>query len=151
MIRNLITLLFLFLVGWVIYTQVLGRGSAEEKELSDDLVDNAKNVVSSIGSILGNETKKFKDGTYDDAIDEVGGLLDKLRAKTSDKGLQAELDKLKEEEQRIKREIAEVKNEENSARPAKNPAIHEKETKEDIRKLTEDIQRVVEVMKNQNK
>jgi Zn-dependent M32 family carboxypeptidase len=147
MISNLIKLLVLFLVGWLIYTQVLGRGTEAEKQQGAELIENGKNVLSSVFGIISNEGQKFKDGTYDDAIDKLGSLLDDLRSKTNDSELQAKLDELKQEEERIKKEITEVKQDETTAaRPTTDPSEKEAKTEKDLKKLTEDIQTVLQLM-----
>lgn len=150
MIRNLITLIFFFIVGWLVYTQVLGLGSTEEQETGKELVQNAKKTISSVFGILGNEGKKFKNGTYDDAIDQLGSLLDNLRAKNNGENteLQAQLDELKQEEERIKVEITSVKESKmNNDTPNEEDAEKEAKTTEDLKNLTKDIQKVIKLMK----
>ena len=148
MIRNLITLIFFFIVGWLVYTQVLGYGTAEEKETGKELVKNAKNTLSSVFGILSNETQKFKDGTYDDAINKLGGLLDDLRAQNNENGgdadLDSQLEELKAEEERIKQEILAAKKNKMSGKESEQ---NDKKTKEDLTKLTKDIQKVIKMMK----
>ena len=148
MIRNLISLVFFFVVGWLIYTQVLGFGTEEEKETGKELVQSAKKTLSGVFGILSNETKKFKDGTYDDAIDKLGSLLDDLRDKNKANGgdteLQTKLEELKKEEERIKDEITTAKKTKMTSEDAE---AKEEQTKKDLHKLTKDIEKVLKMVK----
>ncbi len=145
MIRNLITLIFFFLVGWLVYTQILGLGTDEEKKAGKELVQNTKKTISTVFSILGNEGKKIKGGTYDDALNKLGSLLDNLRSQNNQSSeVKAQLESLKKEEQRIKKELAEAKENTNSDQPLESN--QEEKTREDLKKLTKDIEKVVKLI-----
>ncbi len=146
MIRNLITLVFVFICGWLVYTQILGLGTEEEKEKGAELVQNAKETFGTIFGILKNEGQKIKDGTYDDAINKLGSLLDNLRANNKDANLQSELEELIAEEQRIKEAIEKSKQDTTNikARTTGEESAEDIKTKEDIKNLTE---RVAEILK----
>jgi len=150
MIRSLITLVLVFIVGWLVYTQVLGLGTQEEQEQGAELVQLSKKTFSKVFNILKSEGQKIKDGTYDDAINQLGSLLDKLRAKNTDSGLTNQLDELKKEEERIKEEIAESKSN-TDENMTEEDSIKEEKTKKDLKKLAEDIEKVVSLMDKKNK
>lgn len=134
MLGKLITLVFFFVVGWVVYTQLFG--STQEQQMGREVIGSAKQTVQGVFSIFKHEGNKIKEGTYDDSIDQLGALLDKLREQTDDNSEKQELIQLSEETERIKEQVKKSKEGLES--------VNDEETKEDLRKLTEQVQKVVE-------
>jgi len=89
MIGKLISLVFFFIVGWVVYTQFFG--TEQEQAMGQEVIGNAKRTVKGIFNIFLHESGKFKEGTYDDSIDQLGSLLDKLREESGNEENQEEL------------------------------------------------------------
>lgn len=136
MIGKLITLIFFFVVGWVAYTQFFG--SPEEQKMGREVITSGKQTVKGILNIFKHEGDKIKQGTYDDSIDQLGTLLDKLREESKDGAQQEELIQLAEETKRLKEQVEKSKQGFEST--------NDEQTKEDLIKLTEKVQKVVENM-----
>lgn len=138
MIGKLISLVFFFVVGWVVYTQFFG--TEQEQEMGQEVISNAKETVKGIFSIMQHESGKIKEGTYDDSIEKLGSLLDKLREQAKDEGQQQELQQLAEETMRLKKEVERAKE------GIDGMNVDEEKTKEDLQKLTKNIQTLVNNM-----
>lgn len=134
MLGKLITLVLVLVIGWVVYTQLFG--STQEREMGREVIVNAKQTVKGIFNIFKHEGNKIKEGTYDDSIEQLGALLDKLRKQTNDSSKKQELIKLSQETERIKEQVKKSKQGLES--------VNDEETKEDLRRLTEEVQKVVE-------
>jgi hypothetical protein len=113
---TLIKLGLLLVVGIIIYNYFFG--SVEEREQSKTVINTAKEAGKAVWSfgkeafgLLRTEKKKFDDGKYEEAVDNVGNLYDKLRghAKTIDdnKDLIARLDRLERERRDLETKINE--------------------------------------------
>lgn len=138
MVGKLISLIFFFIVGWVVYTQIFG--TEQEQEMGKEVIHNAKQTVQGIVSIFQHEGDKIKEGTYDDSIEKLGALLDNLRAQAKESGQEQELDQLAEETQRLKKEMLRAKE------GIDGMNIDDSKRQEDLKKLTEDIQKLVNNM-----
>lgn len=112
--KFLIRIALLLVAGVIIYNYFFG--TPEEKEQSKKVFNTAKEAgkaVWSFGkeafSLLRSEKKKFDAGKYNEAVDNVGNLYDKLRghAKTIDdnKDLIARLDRLERERQQLEHKL----------------------------------------------
>lgn len=112
--RFLIRIVLLLVVGVVLYNFFFG--SPEEKEQSKTVINTAKEAGKAVWSfgkeafgLLRKEKVKFEDGKYNEAVDNVGNLYDKLRghAKTIDdnKDLIARLDRLERERRELETKI----------------------------------------------
>lgn len=135
MIGKLISLVFFFIVGWVVYTQFFG--TQEEQAMGKEVIGNAKETVQGIFNIFQHESGKFKEGTYDDSIDKLGALLDKLREEANNEENQEELKELVQKTKQIKEKVELSK---------EGEEIDEEETKKELKKLTEDVEDIVNKM-----
>jgi ubiquitin C-terminal hydrolase len=135
MIGKLISLVFFFIVGWVVYTQFFG--TEQEQAMGKEVIGNAKQTVQGIFNIFQHEGGKFKEGTYDDSIDQLGALLDKLREEAGNEENREELIQLVQETKRIKEKIEESKG---------GAEIDEEQTKEEFKKLTKEVEVIVNKM-----
>lgn len=77
MIRSLIKLGLILVVGILIYNYFLG--TPEEKETSKTIFREVKELGQATWSLLRSEKEKFDEGKYDEAIDKVGSLYNRLR------------------------------------------------------------------------
>lgn len=141
--KFLIKVALLLVAGVVIYNYFFG--TPEEKEQSKKVFNTAKEAgkaVWSFGkeafSLLRTEKKKFDEGKYDEAVDNVGNLYDKLRghAKTieDNKDLIARLDRLSRKRDELEDKID---------RPAAYDGT-EKERQTEIRREWEQLMRETE-------
>jgi ubiquitin C-terminal hydrolase len=140
MIGKLISLVFFFIVGWVVYTQFFG--TKQEQAMGQEVIGNAKETVQGIFSIFQHESGKFKEGTYDDSIDKLGALLDRLREQADNEDNQEEILTLVQETKRIKEKVQQSK---------EGTEIDEAQTKEDLKKLTEEVEVIVNKMDKSDK
>lgn len=82
MIRSLLKLLFILIIGVLIYNYFLG--TPEEKENAKQIFSEVKDVVVGVKDLVKAEKEKFDKGKYDNAIDKIGELLSKLKSKAKD-------------------------------------------------------------------
>lgn len=143
--KYLIRLALLLVIGIVVYNYFFG--TAEEKQQSKEVIDTAKNAGKAVWNfgkeawgLLRSEKDKFEEGKYDEAVDKVGGLFDKLRghAKTieDNRDLIARLDELEQERRNLEDKI-------NSPTPY---GTSEKAQKEAIKREWEQLMRETEAL-----
>ncbi len=141
--KFLIKIALLLIVGIVAYNYFFG--TPEEKEQSKKVFNTAKEAGKAVWSfgkeafgLLRSEKKKFDEGKYNEAVDNVGNLYDKLRghAKTieDNKDLIARLDRLERERQKLENTIDQPSSYEGS----------EKARQTEIRREWEDLMRETE-------
>jgi flagellar motility protein MotE (MotC chaperone) len=135
MIGKLMSLIFFFIVGWVVYTQFFG--TEQEQAMGKEVMGSAKQTVTGIFNIFQHESGKFKEGTYDDSIDQLGALLDKLRKEASDGENKEELIQLVQATKRIKEKVEQSK---------EGGEIDEEQTKEELKRLTKEVEVIVDKM-----
>jgi flagellar motility protein MotE (MotC chaperone) len=135
MIGKLMSLVFFFIVGWVVYTQFFG--TEQEQAMGKEVIGSAKQTVTGIFNIFQHESGKFKEGTYDDSIDQLGALLDKLRKEASDEENKEELIQLVQATKRIKEKVEQSK---------EGGEIDEEQTKEELKRLTKEVEVIVDKM-----
>jgi hypothetical protein len=107
MIKNLIKLGLFLLVGILVYNYFFG--TPEEKATSQKIFGEVRDLGKSTWDLFRSEKAKFNEGKYDEAVDKVGGLIDRLRghARTIDnnKDLIARLDRLEQDRKDLERKI----------------------------------------------
>ena len=82
MIRSLLKLLFILIIGVLVYNYFLG--TPEEKENAKHIFSEVKDVAVGVKDLVKAEKKKFDAGKYDKAVDKIGDLLKKLKRKAKD-------------------------------------------------------------------
>lgn len=82
MIRGLLKLLFMVVLGVLVYNYFLG--TPEEKEVSKNIFREVKDVAVGVKNLVKSEKEKFDAGKYDQAVDKIGGLLSKLKRTAKD-------------------------------------------------------------------
>ncbi len=99
MLGKLIKWGLVLVVGILIYNFFFG--TPEEKETSRKIFKESKELVGSVVNLLKTEKDKFDAGKYDQALEKVGNIFNKLRDVASE--LKPEdLEQLKELDQRRK-------------------------------------------------
>lgn len=118
---RIIILLFLF-----IFTYNYFFGDDEEKKSAGKVIANAKELISSIGTVIKSEKEKYYDGKYDDAIYRLSGLFNGIRSRTGFSGqtLNHELEKLESEKREIEEEYQVLENEPDSVRERKKEQLN---------------------------
>jgi len=84
MIKQLLKLVFLFVIGWIIYVQFWG--TADEKALRQNLFENVRETGKNVGSILKNSKDKVQDGSFDDALSKIGTSIGTLKDEAQNMG-----------------------------------------------------------------
>jgi predicted RNase H-like nuclease (RuvC/YqgF family) len=78
MIKSILKLLAILVVGILIYNYFLG--TPEEKSTSQKIFKEFKDVGVAVTGLLKSEKEKFDEGKYDQALDKIGQVIDKLKS-----------------------------------------------------------------------
>ncbi|HHM21694.1 MAG TPA: hypothetical protein ENJ20_06680 [Bacteroidetes bacterium] len=107
MIRSLLKLLFVLIIGVLVYNYFLG--TPEEKENAKHIFSEVKDVAVGVKELIKSEKEKFDKGKYDKAIDKLGNLLSKLKrnAKDIDEKYIQRISDLEKKKQQLKDVISE--------------------------------------------
>lgn len=105
MIRTAIRLILLLVVGILVYNFFFG--TTTEKEEGKRIVSEFKDVGVAIKDLLSSEKQKLDEGKYDDALDKVGNLFQKVRngIEKIDPNAIPRLDRLEDKRRDIEREV----------------------------------------------
>lgn len=79
MLKSLLKVALLLVVGILVYNYFFG--TEEEKQQSAEIFTNVKDLTKSAVGLLKSEKEKFDEGKYDEAVDQIGGLIDNLKGK----------------------------------------------------------------------
>lgn len=113
--KSLIKLGLLLIVGILVYNFFFGNENekAQSREIFEKVGDLGKAGI----NLLRSEKEKFDDGKYDDALDKIGNLFDKVRDKAedlNDSELLRDISRLEKKRQDLKRAVEEERPEEYS-------------------------------------
>jgi len=89
MIRKIISIIIFLVIGLLSYNYFFG--TAQEKKQAQEIFGKGAEVVGASADLLKAEYEKFNDGKYDKALDNINGLLSKLKEKGGE--LEGEIDK----------------------------------------------------------
>ncbi|MBK7870172.1 MAG: hypothetical protein IPJ74_05525 [Saprospiraceae bacterium] len=136
--KSLIKLAILLIIGILVYNYFFG--SQEEKETSKKIFGEVRDLGKATWDLLRSEKQKFNDGKYDEAVDKVGGLLDKLRghAETieNNKDLIARINELEQDRKALERDI--------NTPPAYG--VSEAQRKEELKRESDQLLREIEAL-----
>jgi len=79
MIQKIISITILLVIGLLTYNYFFG--TAQEREQAQDIFGKGAEVVGASADLLKDEYQKFNDGKYDEALNNINGLLSKLKEK----------------------------------------------------------------------
>lgn len=135
--RSLIKLALILIVGILVYNYFFGDETekAQSREIFEKVGDLGKAGI----NLLKSEKEKFDDGKYDDALDKIGNLFDKVRDKAedlNDSELLRDVARLEEKRQDLKRKVEE-------GRPEEYSQEKKDSLKEEWRRLMEDSEEVM--------
>ena len=132
MIKSLLKLGLLLVVGILFYNYFLG--TPEEKASSKKVFTEIKEVGKSVGGLLKAEKEKFDSGKYDNALDKIGGMFDKLKSKVKDGSDQLkEIKELEEKKNKLKERLSEGGDKQGSALSEEEKESLKKELEELIK------------------
>lgn len=106
--RSLIKLALILIVGILVYNYFFGDETekAQSREIFEKVGDLGKAGI----NLLKSEKDKFDEGKYDDALDKIGNLFDKVRDKAedlNDSELLRDVARLEEKRQELKEHVEE--------------------------------------------
>lgn len=135
--KSLIRLALLLIVGILVYNYFLG--TEEEKETSKKIFGEVRDLGQATWGLLKSEKEKFDEGKYDEAVDKLSGLIDRLRghAETleNNKDLIARINELEQERKNLADKINQ---------PESFDSTSEAQRKEQIKRESEDLMREIE-------
>ena len=122
--NSLIKLGLLLVVGILVYNYFFGDEAekAQSREIFEKVGDLGKAGI----NLLKSEKAKFDEGKYDDALDKIGSLFDKVRDKAedlNDSELLRDISRLEKKRQDLKDRIDET-----------NPEEYSEETKDSLKR-----------------
>ena len=82
MIQKIISITILLVIGLLTYNYFFG--TAQEREQAQDIFGKGAEVVGASADLLKAEYQKFNDGKYDEALNNINGLLSNCLLYTSD-------------------------------------------------------------------
>ena len=77
--KSILRLLVIVVVAVVVYNYFFG--TIEEKQQSEKIFNEVRDLGRSAWGLLKSEKEKFDEGKYDDALNKIGGLIDDLKDK----------------------------------------------------------------------
>lgn len=108
--KSLIKLVFVVVVGVLVYN--FFYGTEAEKETSQKVFGEVKDVWVAVGDLLKTEKQKFDEGKYDTALDKIADSFDHLKQKAKDINDSELLDKIAEldaERRKIQKKLEDAK------------------------------------------
>lgn len=138
--KSLIKLLFLLIVGILIYNYFLG--TREEKASSEKIFKEFSDLGKAVGDLISQEKEKFDQGKYDDALDKINGFINQLKDKTSaaSSEIKQQIRSLEKQKEKLKDQISNL------------PPESDSTTNEDLLKQNNELQREIEkLMKDAEK
>lgn len=116
-------------------------GDEEEKKSTETVISNAKDLISSIGTVIKSEKEKYNDGKYDNAIDKLGNLFTAIQSNFGFHGSDPDkkLEKLEREKLEIEQEYLKLENEPDSVRETKKEELNRR-----LEELLSDAEKVLE-------
>lgn len=104
--RTIINLILIVVIAVVGYNYFFGSNS--EKNESQEIVDQVKDLGKSIGDLIRSEKNKLEEGKYDDVVNKARSIFEKLESQinptdsTQKEGLQALGNDLEALEKKVK-------------------------------------------------
>ncbi len=144
MIRTLLKVGIILVVGILVYNYFLG--TPEEKATSEKIFKEVKDLGKATWDLLKAEKEKFDEGKYDDALQKVEDLYDRLRGRAEsdrDADMVDRINQLDDERKELKKRVEEAEKQTDSL---------SKKQKEELRQDWERLVRETEqLMKDMEK
>jgi hypothetical protein len=124
MLRSLMSLGFVLICGILVYNYFFG--SPDEKATSGKIFGETKNLVVSVKDLLKSEKSKFDSGKYDKAINQVDGIIEKLRGEASSNNqtdLLSKIEDLEKRKERLDGVVQDIKKLDPSKQDKMNPKV----------------------------
>jgi len=141
--RSLIKLGLLLVVGILVYNFFFG--SATEKAQSREIFEKVGELGKAGISLLKSEKEKFDDGKYDDALDKIGGLFEKVKGTAEDLKDSELLDDIS----RLEKKRKDIKELVDQNDPEDLSSDQKEDLKREWRSLMEESEKVMERLEDQ--
>lgn len=136
MIRSILKLAAVLVVGILVYNYFFGTES--EKESSQKIFQEVKEVAVSVKDLIQSEREKFDEGKYDQALSKMGDLFDQLKDKAKEVEDNNYLDKLTDLDKKRK----DLNDQWEAHKP--ESASEEKQYQDELKKLLEETEKLLE-------
>lgn len=140
--KSLLKFAVLLVIGILGYNYFFGTAEekAQSKEIVSDVANAGKKIFKTMGNLLKDENQKFKEGKYDNALENIGDLLNRARdkARNAKVDIEGALDKLQDRKDSLK-DALDVELSKDSPNQNKIDDL-----KHDFENLTKDIQNTLE-------
>lgn len=152
MIKSILRLAALLVVGILVYNYFLG--TPEEQAQSKKIFSKVTDLGQDAWSLLRAEKEKLDEGKYDEALDKITALIDKLKVKAKDiedSGIIDQIAELENKRENLERKLQEYEtptsyDDQGNQLTRKGPAPGEKEMKDDFEQLIQDTEKVMKEM-----
>lgn len=144
MIKSIIRVGLFLVAGILVYNYFYG--SDTEKEQSKQFFQEVKDLGGIAWDLLKSEKEKLDEGKYDEALDNIGGLFERMKSE-AEKGGQAitRINDLELERQNLEDRLQRMQQENTASSAPQTPATpDEEDLKRDIKKLFEKAERLVD-------
>jgi len=143
--RTLIKLGLFLVVAILVYNYFMG--TPEEKKTSEKIFNEVKDLGKATWALLKSEKEKFDQGKYDDALNQIEDLYDKLRGQAEsarDSDMLDRIDDLNKERDELQKRVKEAEKQ--------TGGLSEKDKdqlKKDWNRLVEETEKVMKDMEKQ--
>lgn len=144
MIKSIVRVGLFLVAGILVYNYFYG--SDTEKEQSKQFFQEVKDLGGIAWDLLKSEKEKLDEGKYDEALDNIGGLFERMKSE-AEKGGQAitRINDLELERQNLEDRLQRMQQENTTSSTPQTPATpDEEDLKRDIKKLFEKAERLVD-------
>lgn len=136
--KSLIKLAFWVVLAILVYNYF--AGTASEKETSQKIFGEVKNLAVSVKDLISSESEKYNNGKYDLAIGKLDDLLGKLKTTAKNNSdLLNKVDDLEKRKDKLSKELEINKSKDNTV--TKNP-----ELKQEFKSLLKDTESLMNQM-----
>ncbi len=149
MIKTAIRIGLLLVVGVLVYNYFLG--TQEEKESSERIFKEVKDLGKATWDLLKSEKEKFDQGKYDEALSKVEDIFNKVKDeadKLNDQSALEEIRELEHEQQKLKDRISTTNLESTDSATAREKEAISEEWQRILQK-TEEVMKKVEKQEGQ--
>ncbi len=108
MMKGLFRLLLFIIAAVLIYNYFFG--DIKERQTSEQIVEQVKELGQSIGEMLVSEKDKIQSGKYDDALDKIGDFIKNMRSNSDELDVAAlhKLNELEKQKNQLQEHIKAV-------------------------------------------
>jgi len=136
--KSLLKLAFWVVLAILVYNYF--AGTASEKETSQKIFGEVKNLAVSVKDLISSESEKYNNGKYDLAIGKLDDLLGKLKTTAKNNAdLLNKVDDLEKRKDKLSKELEINKSKDNTV--TKNP-----ELKQEFKSLLKDTESLMQQM-----